>query len=91
MSSFRNPSHQLTFDEAVDVWLEWWSGTYKNRIAAKYDVNVWRLYEVRNGEVHPGSREVAEKIWVERGNKPIRKESLGPLFDSAFIAGSPEC
>lgn len=71
MRIVRKPSHQLTFDEAVEVWLLWWSGEFKNRIAARFDVNVWRIYEVKHGKLHPGSREAAEKIWAERfGSQP---------------------
>lgn len=66
MSGKRTPSHQLTFDEAVEVWLLWWDGEYKNRIAARFDVNVWRVYDVKNGKLHPGSQAIAQKIWDER-------------------------
>lgn len=66
MSNVRTPSHKLTFDEAVEVWLMLWQGHYKNRIAAHYDVNVWRVYDVKHGKLHPGSRFVAENIWASR-------------------------
>lgn len=56
----RQPSHRLTFDEAVQVWLAIWRGEYKNRIAAHYDVNVARIYEVMSGKLHPGSEEAAK-------------------------------
>ena len=55
----QKPSHRLTFDEAVDVWLALWRGEFKNRIAARYDVNSWRIYDVKNGKLHPGSEQVA--------------------------------
>lgn len=87
MSKAYKPSHQLTFDEAVEIWLMWWDGEYKNRIAAKFDVNVWRLYEVRDGKMHPGSREVAASIRAARGLGGIPTSSLGPLFDAVQSAG----
>jgi hypothetical protein len=61
----RQPSHRLTFDEAVQIWLAVWRGEYKNRIAARYDVNVWRIYEVISGKLHPGSEAVARSLWQE--------------------------
>lgn len=42
-NAVRKPSHRLTFDEAVQIWLAIWRGEYKNRIAAGYDVNVARI------------------------------------------------
>ena len=57
----RKPSHRLTFEEAVDVWLRVWRGEYKNRIAARYDCNIWRVYDVLNGKLHPGSEQVARQ------------------------------
>ena len=65
-SSTRAPSRKLTWDDAIEIWLMWWKGEFKHRIAAKFDVNVWRIYEVREGKVHLGSREAAEKILAER-------------------------
>lgn len=62
----RQPSHRLTFDEAVQVWLAIWRGEYKNRIAAKYDVNVWRIYDVKDGRLHPGSEAIAREIWEKQ-------------------------
>ena len=55
------PSHRLTFDDAVEVWLSVWRGEYKNRIAARFDCNVWRIYDVLEGKLHPGSKAVAEQ------------------------------
>lgn len=59
ISNVRTPSHQLTFDEAVEVWLAFWRGEFKNRIAARYDVNVWRIYDVVQSKIHVGSESVA--------------------------------
>jgi hypothetical protein len=57
----RGPSHRLTFDEAVEIWLSVWRGEYKNRIAARFDCNVWRVYEVLQGNLHPDSKATAEQ------------------------------
>ncbi|HLG90338.1 MAG TPA: hypothetical protein VKZ79_24465 [Alphaproteobacteria bacterium] len=65
----RPPSHRLTFDEAVQIWLSIWRGEYKNRIAARYDVNIWRIYEVKSGKLHTGSEDAARKIW-EQSKQP---------------------
>ncbi|MDD1533308.1 hypothetical protein C7U89_08360 [Bradyrhizobium sp. WBOS4] len=54
------PTYQLTFDDAVDIWLHHWSGEFQHRIAARYDVNPGRVNEVLKGSRHAGSREVAE-------------------------------
>jgi hypothetical protein len=66
----RKPSHKLTFDDAVQVWLAIWRGECKNRIAARYDVNIWRIYEVKNGELHSGSEAVAREIWGKNKQNP---------------------
>jgi hypothetical protein len=42
----------------------WWRGEAKHHIAAYFHVNPARLYQVRSGELHPGSRERAEAIWA---------------------------
>ncbi|HZS81304.1 MAG TPA: hypothetical protein VFA50_00415 [Stellaceae bacterium] len=63
----RRPSHRLTFDEAVQVHLALWRGEYKNRIAARFDINVWRVYDVRDGKLHLGSEDVAREIWARTG------------------------
>lgn len=56
------PAYQLTFDDAVDVWLRHWQGEYQHRIAACYDVNPARVNEVLKGRRHPGSEERAEQL-----------------------------
>ena len=58
----QNTSHQLTFDEAVEVWLRHWLGEYQHRIAARYDVNPGRVNEVLKRRRHAGSEERAEQI-----------------------------
>ncbi len=58
----QNASYQLTFDDAVDVWLRHWQGEYQHRIAASYDVNPARVNEVLKGRRHPGSEERAEQL-----------------------------
>jgi hypothetical protein len=62
----QTPSYQLTFDDAVDIWLRHWQGEYQHRIAASYDVNPARVNEVLKGTRHPGSEEHAEQIAVGR-------------------------
>jgi len=58
----QNTSHQLTFDEAVEIWLRHWQGEYQHRIAASYDVNPARVNEVLKGHRHPGSEERAAQL-----------------------------
>jgi len=57
----QKPSHQLTFEEAVQVVLAVWRGEFKNRIAARYDVNPWRIYDVLNGKLHARAVDVAHE------------------------------
>lgn len=52
----RSPSHTLTFDDAVEVWIHYWNGQFQNRIAAQFDVNPGRVNEVIKGKRHPGSK-----------------------------------
>ena len=59
--SARRPSHKLTFNEAIEIWLLYWDGWFQNRIAAKYDVNPGRVNEVIHHHRHPGSYEMALK------------------------------
>ena len=73
------PSHQLTFDDAVGTWLRLWKGEFKNRIAAAYDVNVWRLYEVWREEKHVGSREVALRQLAKTDPKLAEQAATGLL------------
>lgn len=56
---YRNPSHRLTFQEAIDVWRRAMAGEFQNRIAAHYDVNPGRINEVLKEQKHRGSREAA--------------------------------
>lgn len=35
---------------------------FKHRIAAHFEVNVWRIYEVKEGKLHPGSEAAAAKL-----------------------------
>jgi hypothetical protein len=55
----RVPSRQLTFEDAVHIWLRYWNGEFQHRIAASFDVNPGRVNEVVKGHRQPGSREVA--------------------------------
>lgn len=60
------PAYQLTFDDAVDIWLRHWQGEYQHRIAASYDVNPARVNEVLKGHRQPGSEERAAQIAAQR-------------------------
>lgn len=52
------------FEEAVEIWLMWWRGEHKHRIAATYNTNVARIYEVCSYQtLYPGSGEVALERW----------------------------
>lgn len=53
------PPYQLTFDDAVDIWLRSWNGEYQHNIAASYGVNPGRVNEVLKGHRHPGSESIA--------------------------------
>lgn len=53
-------TYQLTFDDAVDIWIRHWNGEYQHRIAASFDVNPGRVNEVLKGARHVGSREAAQ-------------------------------
>jgi predicted XRE-type DNA-binding protein len=52
-------TYQLTFDDAVDIWIRHWNGEFQHRIAAALDVNQGRVNEVIKGTRHAGSRETA--------------------------------
>ncbi len=56
------PSYQLTFDDAVNIWLRHWAGEYQHVIAASYGVNPGRVNEVLKGHRHAGSEEEAARI-----------------------------
>ena len=49
----------LTFDDAVDVWLRYWSEEFQHKIAASYGVNQGRVNEVLKKRLHIGSRQIA--------------------------------
>ncbi|HEY7978591.1 MAG TPA: hypothetical protein VID67_10380 [Rhizomicrobium sp.] len=59
MSNNRTPSHRLTFSDAVEVWKRYIVHDFVQRIAADFDCNVGRIYQVVKGEIHPGSKEQA--------------------------------
>jgi hypothetical protein len=52
-------TYTLTFDDAVDVWLRYWSGEFQHKIAAYYGVNQGRVNEVLKERLHLGSKQVA--------------------------------
>ena len=57
----KNPSYQLTSDDAVQVWLRHWQGEYQHSIAASFGVNQGRVNEVLKGKRHPGTEHVARQ------------------------------
>ncbi len=59
MTHMGKPSRNLTFEDAIGVWLKYWDGWLQSRIAAHYDVNQGRVSEVINGKRHPGSEQEA--------------------------------
>jgi hypothetical protein len=52
-------TYTLTFDDAVDCWLRYWSGEFQHKIAASYGVNQGRVNEVLKERLHAGSRQIA--------------------------------
>jgi hypothetical protein len=50
---------KFTFDEAVDVWLRYWSGQVQSDIAADYRINAGRVNEVLKERRHIGSKAAA--------------------------------
>jgi hypothetical protein len=51
---------KFTDEEAVDVWLRYFSGQHQHHIAADYRINAGRVSEILTGKKHPGSRRIAE-------------------------------
>ena len=49
----------FTLDEAVDVWLRYWSGQLQHEIAADYRINAGRVSEILTEKAHIGSKQVA--------------------------------
>jgi hypothetical protein len=56
-----NATYRLTFDDAVDIWLQHWAGRFQHHIAADYRCNAGRINEVLKEKRHVGSKQVAEK------------------------------
>ena len=59
MPNNRKPSYQLTFTDAVVVWKRYIKKDFVQRIAADFDCNVGRIYDVVRGKRHAGSKEQA--------------------------------
>ena len=59
MRPYMKTAYQLTFSDAVDVWLRYWAGEYQHDIAASYGVNQGRINEVLKEHRHLGSKKVA--------------------------------
>lgn len=49
------PSHTLTFEDAIEIHRMLAEGWFQNRIAAQFDVNPGRISEVKHGAIHAGS------------------------------------
>jgi menaquinone-dependent protoporphyrinogen IX oxidase len=61
---FGAPSHELNFEEAVEVHLKLMEGWLQSRVAAFYDVNGGRISEINTGKRHPGSKaEALKRRW----------------------------
>jgi len=55
-------SKELSFDDAIQVWLMRWSGMYQHDIAAHFGVNQGRVSEVLGGTRQPGSEQAARMV-----------------------------
>ncbi|MER9615590.1 hypothetical protein [Mesorhizobium sp. M0207] len=54
-----DPPYQLTFDDAVEIWVRHSNGDYQHHIAADYRVNPGRVNDVLKGRKHVGSEKIA--------------------------------
>lgn len=61
MGKKKEPSHVLTHDDVVEVWIFHWEGWLQSRIAAHFDVNQGRISEALHGRIHPDAFEDACK------------------------------
>ena len=86
MSDPRAPSHRLTFEDAVEVWLRWHRGDFHNRIAADFDVNPARIYEVIYEELYPGSKAIAENtLGLQITRRPRRRNEVPKHHDEPTL------
>lgn len=53
MSNVREPSRQLTWDDAAIIKKRIKEGQFLNRIAADFDVNPGRISEIKTGKSFP--------------------------------------
>ena len=83
MTYARSPSHRLTFEDAVALWKLYISKHYVQRIAAHFDCNIGRVYEVVRGILHPGSKDRAA-LELDREN-PVLAAAL-----RAFVFKPPK-
>jgi hypothetical protein len=51
---------KFTDEEAVDVWLRYFSGQHQHHIAADYRINAGRVSEILTEKKHCSSKRVAE-------------------------------
>jgi len=60
MPNHPDPTYQLTYEDAVDIWLKVWSLDWtKQAIINHFNVNTFRIYEILDEEKFPGSRDEA--------------------------------
>ena len=55
-------TYQLTFHDAIKVWLRHWNGEFQHDIAASYGVNQGRINSVLKERSHHGSKAEAAKL-----------------------------
>lgn len=73
------PSKSLSFEDAIEAWCLLWEGKFKNRIAAYFDVNGARLYDVWYGKKHVGSRAIALERIAQKNPSLARQAESGVL------------
>lgn len=58
----KHTTYRLTFEDAVNIWLRYWSGEFQHNIAASYAVNPGRVNEVLKERTHHGSKAIAASL-----------------------------
>jgi hypothetical protein len=79
MSNNRKPSHRLSFNDAILVWKRYIQKDFVQRVAADFDCNVARIYDVVRGKLHPGSKEQAI-LQLELENKELAAQLRAFVF-----------
>jgi hypothetical protein len=78
----------LTFYEAVDVWLRYWSGQYQHDIAADYGVNPRCVNDVLKERTHTDSKQIAASNRDKRRSSPpvvVMDERRGEDVSERYI------